>query len=229
LQGTASTFTSSTRYSFSASQTATLLTATGSLGGIELTSAGTTAAAFLCFHKPGNYAAYLGIDTDNQLAFGGYSAGAALGYMKIGSFGVGTAASGVTGQIRATENIIAYYSDERLKTLQGTIKNALDKVLRLNGYYFIENDVAKSLGYSNDKVQVGVSAQEVEAVLPEIVTDAPIENDQNYKTVWYDKLAPLLIEAMKEQQAIIKEQQEIINQHTLQIAILENKIERNRC
>jgi hypothetical protein len=50
----------------------------------------------------------------------------------------------------------------------------------------------------NDKIRVGVSAQEVESVLPEAVTDAPIENDQGYKTVQYEKIVPLLIESIKE-------------------------------
>ena len=77
----------------------------------------------------------------------------------------------------------------------GTIPEALNKINKLNGYYFKENAVAKSLGYNNDRLQVGVSAQEVESVLPEIVTEAPI--DSKYKTIWYDKLIPLLIEGIK--------------------------------
>jgi hypothetical protein len=116
--------------------------------------------------------------------------------VQFGSLGVGTAASGTTGEIRATNNVTAYYSDARLKDFKGTIPNALAKVQALNGYYFTENKKAKELGYNNDKMQVGVSAQEVEAVLPEIVTEAPISAE--YKTVYYDKLVPLLIEAIKE-------------------------------
>jgi hypothetical protein len=116
--------------------------------------------------------------------------------VQFGSFGVGTAASGTTGEIRATNNVTAYYSDARLKDFKGKIPNALDKVHALNGYYFTENAKAKELGYNNDKQQVGVSAQEVEAVLPEVVTEAPISAE--YKTVYYDKLVPLLIEAIKE-------------------------------
>lgn len=132
------------------------------------------------------------------------------GDVRVDSFGVGTAASGTSGEIRATNNITAYYSDGRLKDFLGKIPQALEKVQALNGYYFKENEKAKSLGYDNDKIQVGVNAQEVENVLPEIVTLAPIDieidesgkeiskSGENLKTVYYDKLVPLLIEAIKE-------------------------------
>ena len=117
------------------------------------------------------------------------------------ALGVGTGA-GPTGQIRATNNITAYYSDSRLKDFEGPIDNALDKVKALGGYYFKENEVAKSLGYNNNQRQVGLSAQEVEAVLPEVVTEAPI--DKKYLTVWYEKLVPLLVEAIKELEERVK-------------------------
>ena len=116
--------------------------------------------------------------------------------VELGSLGIGTAASGTTGEIRATNNVTAYYSDERLKDFHGQIEDALSKVKNLNGYYFTENETAKSLGYANGDMQVGVSAQEVQAVLPEVVTQAPISDE--YLTVYYDKLVPLLIEAIKE-------------------------------
>ena len=129
---------------------------------------------------------------------------------QVNSIGVGTGASGTAGEIRATNNITAYYSDERLKNFIGKISNALEKVNSLNGYYYKENSKAKELGYNNDSIQVGISAQEVEKILPEIITLAPIDCDtdstgktisktgQNYKTVYYEKLIPLLIEAIKE-------------------------------
>jgi hypothetical protein len=122
--------------------------------------------------------------------------------VQFGSFGVGTAASGVTGEIRATNEVTAFFSDDRLKTRLGKIEDALNKVKQLNGYYFVENDVAKSLGYTNDNRQVGVSAQEVQSVLPEVVTTAPISDE--YLTVRYDKMIPLLIEAVKEQNNIVE-------------------------
>tara|TARA_R100001440_G_scaffold9069_2_gene17127 strand:- start:1369 stop:4503 length:3135 start_codon:yes stop_codon:yes gene_type:complete len=125
------------------------------------------------------------------------------------SLGIGTAPSGTTGEIRATNNITAFYSDARLKDFKGKIKNPIDKIMNLNGYYFKENQVAKDLGYNNNRLQVGLNAQEVEKVLPEIVTEAPI--DSKYKTIWYEKLIPLLVEGMKEQQKVITHLQEQIN------------------
>jgi hypothetical protein len=113
--------------------------------------------------------------------------------------GVGTAPGTTDGEIRATNEITAFYSDERLKNFHGKIEKAGEKVASLNGYYFTENEVAKSLGYNNDKMQIGVSAQEIQAVLPEAVAPAPI--DDKYLTVRYEKIVPLLIEAIKELQA----------------------------
>ena len=75
--------------------------------------------------------------------------------------------------------------------------------MKLNGYYFTENDKAKELGYDNNRTQVGISAQEVEAVLPELIKEAPIGN--GYKTIDYGKLTPLLIEAIKELKQEINE------------------------
>jgi len=98
--------------------------------------------------------------------------------------------------IRAAGNITAYYSDMRLKTHLGKIENAREKVRQLEGFYYEANELAQSFGYKA-KREVGVSAQAVQAVLPEIVTDAPINS--NYLTIDYERLTPLLIEAIKEQ------------------------------
>ena len=75
--------------------------------------------------------------------------------------------------------------------------------MQVGGYYFRENELAKGLGYTNSDRQVGVNAQEIQKILPEVVTRAPI--DDKYLTVWYDKLVPLLIQAIKEQQMMIEE------------------------
>jgi hypothetical protein len=111
------------------------------------------------------------------------------------SLGVGTAASGTVGEIRATNNVTAYYSDDRFKTNLGNIPEALAKVLSLNGFYYEANELAQSYGYEKI-LEVGVSAQQVQAVQPMVVAPAPI--DENYLTVRYERLVPLLIEAIKE-------------------------------
>ena len=82
-------------------------------------------------------------------------------------------------------------SDERLKDRVGPIENALDKVNTLDGFLYTWND---NYTGSDESVQVGVSAQQVEKVLPEAVD----ELETGYKGVSYGKLVPLLIEAMKE-------------------------------
>jgi hypothetical protein len=122
--------------------------------------------------------------------------------VQFGSFGVGTAASGTTGEIRATNNVTAYYSDDRLKKKLGKIENALDKLCSLDGFYYEANETAQALGYEA-KREVGVSAQAVQAVMPEIVAPAPI--DDKYLTVRYERALPLVIEAIKELRAEVAE------------------------
>jgi hypothetical protein len=217
----ASAQTVSGRKVFNANQNVgSMLNAGGSLGGLEAVNTGGANAAFMSFHRAGAYASYFGLDTDNQFAVGGWSAGAGLASFKCNSLGVGTAASGTAGEIRATNNVTAYYSDARLKDFKGKINNALEKVNKLNGYYYVENEVAEQYGYNNKQEQVGVSAQEVEAVLPHIVTRAPFDiaknedgteyskSGEDYKTVRYERLVPLLIEAIKE----LKQEIEVLKQ-----------------
>jgi hypothetical protein len=105
------------------------------------------------------------------------------------------------GSITAVGNITGYYSDDRLKTKLGKIENALDKLCSLEGFFFKANETAQELGYT-DEVQVGVSAQSTQAVLPEIVHPAPIGHD--YLTVDYARMMPLVIEAIKELRAEIQ-------------------------
>ena len=118
-----------------------------------------------------------------------------FGSLHIQSIGVGTGASGTAGEIRATANVIAYYSDDNLKTRLGTIENALDKIDSLTGFYYEANQTAQDLGYEKVR-EVGLSAQDTQKVMPEIVTAAPI--DDKYLTIKYDRFAPLLVEGIKE-------------------------------
>jgi hypothetical protein len=122
------------------------------------------------------------------------------------SIGVGTAASGTAGEIRATNQITAYYSDKRLKTEVEQIKNALDKVEQLTGVVYTQNKLAEQFGYNNYDEQVGLYAQDVKKVQPQAVKPAPFDiaadgssiSGEDYLTVQYDRLIPLIIEAIKE-------------------------------
>lgn len=119
------------------------------------------------------------------------------------SLGVGTAAPGTAGLIRATNDIVAYYSsDRRLKDNIAPISNPLEKISQIGGYEFDWND-NQDVYEGHD---VGVIAQEIEEILPEIVTT----RDNGYKAVKYEKIVPLLIEAIKEQQKQIDELKELI-------------------
>jgi hypothetical protein len=121
----------------------------------------------------------------------------------------------VTGNISATAEITAYYSDRRLKTDIVTIENALVKVKKLNGVTYRPNALAESYGLGTNSDVVGLFADEVEQVLPQAVKPAPFDIDENgnsksgenYKTIQYEKVVPLLVEAIKEQQKIIEAQQ----------------------
>tara|TARA_A100001201_G_scaffold81620_1_gene72791 strand:- start:257 stop:1039 length:783 start_codon:yes stop_codon:yes gene_type:complete len=113
---------------------------------------------------------------------------------QIDSLGIGTAASGTTGEIRATGDITAFYSsDERLKENIKPIENATDKVKALGGYTFNWKEGIEEVTSKSGK-DVGIIAQELEKVLPELVNT----RDNGYKGVDYPKLVALLIESNKE-------------------------------
>jgi hypothetical protein len=113
----------------------------------------------------------------------------------------------VTGGITATGEITAYYSDARLKTNVSKIDGALSKVMAINGYTYDSSDLAMSLGLPKHMDQIGLMADEVEAVLPELVTESGIAG---YKTIRYDKVVSVLVNAVKEQQAMIEELQALV-------------------
>jgi hypothetical protein len=154
-------------------------------------------------------------DSDNTAFYVDPASTSIVNNAQITTLGVGTTASGTTGEIRATNNITAYFSDKRLKDIKSTIPNALDKVMSLSGVLYTSNEIAAKYGYKDQFEQVGVIAQEVESVLPQIVKRAPFDSKyvngqevsisgENYKTVQYEKLVPLLIEAIKDQQGQIE-------------------------
>ena len=121
----------------------------------------------------------------------------------------------VSGNIRTSDTITSFgdYSDERLKDREGNIENPLDIVGKLQGFYYKPNKTANDLGIKGNKMnkrELGVSAQDVQKILPELIDIAPAdisydaENNvvsktgSNYLTVNYEKMIPLLIESIKE-------------------------------
>lgn len=123
--------------------------------------------------------------------------------VQFGSFGVGTAASGTSGEIRATNNITGFYSsDRRLKENIRAIPNALDKVMAIGGklYDWTDEYITEhggEDGYFVRKADFGVIAQDVEAVLPEAVRTKEDET----LAVDYEKLCALAFEAIRELKA----------------------------
>jgi hypothetical protein len=147
-----------------------------------------------------------------------YGTGLVLSTYKLsggGDFGSSTQNSLViadtTGQASFINDVIAYASsDKRLKENVKPLDNALDKINKINGVEFDWIDGKDEHGnsvHSNEGHDVGVIAQEIEEVLPEVVHT----RDNGYKAVKYEKIVPLLIEAIKEQQEQINKLEEKLN------------------
>ena len=122
----------------------------------------------------------------------------------------------VNGTLYATGNVIAYYSDMRLKADEGTIQNALDIVCEWRGFYYRDNEIAKKLGLDSKRRQVGLATQDLQKRAEELVFDAPFDigreedgteysiSGENYKTAQYERAVPFLVEAIKELRNEIK-------------------------
>jgi len=125
----------------------------------------------------------------------------------VRSLGVGTDPSGTAGDIRATDDITAYFSsDISLKTNIKPIENALEKINQINGVSFdwTDSHLMEHGGeddYFNRKHDVGVIAQEIEKVLPEVVGT----RENGIKAVKYDRIVALLIQGIKELKAELDE------------------------
>jgi hypothetical protein len=121
--------------------------------------------------------------------------------VQFNSLGVGKAASATAGRIEATQDIVAYSSsDIRFKENIVPIENALDKIRKISGNTYDWKEENK-LEHGYEGNDVGVIAQEIEAVLPQLVQT----RDNGYKAVKYEKLVALLIEGIKEQQLQIED------------------------
>ena len=140
-------------------------------------------SAFMSFHKSGIYAVNFGLDSDNVLRIGGWSASANRWQLDM------------SGNMTVAGEVIAN-SDIKLKENIEVIPNALEKVYQIRGVTFTRNDQE-----DKEKRHAGVIAQEVEKVLPEVV----MEGNDGIKSVAYGNLVGLLIEAIKELKGEIEE------------------------
>jgi hypothetical protein len=123
--------------------------------------------------------------------------------VQFNSLGVGMAASATAGRIDATNDIVAFSSsDIRFKENIKPIENPIEKIRKISGNTYDWKEENKiEHGYEGN--DVGVIAQEIEAVLPQLVQT----RESGYKAVKYDKLVALLIEGIKEQQLQIEKLQ----------------------
>jgi hypothetical protein len=181
---------------------------TDSSGGPRLRNGtGTYSSPSYSFKSDTNTGFWGGTDQINASCNGYHRAQFSEAGLKMisSALGVNVNASSTNGRIDASNDIIAYStSDERLKENVKPIDNALSKILKIGGYEFdwkpLTEEEKKTI-HGNEGHDVGVLAQEIEKVLPEVVT----QRDSGYKAVKYDKMVALLIEGMKEQQSQIEE------------------------
>ena len=146
--------------------------------------------AIMSFHRANVFAINMGLDSDNVFRIGGWSAGTNRFQMDM------------SGNLTMAGNVTAY-SDIRLKENIKVIPDALSKVQQIRGVTFTRNDTEDL-----EKLHTGVIAQEVEAVLPEAVS----EDNDGIKNIAYGNMVGLLIEAIKEQQKQIDDLKQQINE-----------------
>jgi hypothetical protein len=147
----------------------------------------------LCVRSTATYATSIEYDASTRLRIG------------VAGSGVATFTTDNNAACAFTKDVVAYAtSDKRLKDNIKPLDSALDKVLKISGVEFDWNDTRDENNkplHSYKGHDVGVIAQEIEEVLPEVVTT----RDNGYKAVKYEKIVPLLIQAIKEQQQQIEE------------------------
>ncbi len=154
---------------------------------------GDGAVAGMAFVCDGSWAVKMHLRSDGVFGVGGW-------YAQPWQWYVNT----TNGEMTAAGNVVAY-SDARLKDDVSNITDALSIVDALNGVRFTWNNRSKLIGKAGKK-DVGVLAHEVEAALPEATSESIQDPDtgETYKMVAYDKLVPVLLEAIKELKARIE-------------------------
>jgi hypothetical protein len=125
------------------------------------------------------------------------------------------------GNIKA--NVVSTCSDKRYKSNIKIIPSALDKITSIDGVTYTYNLKEFPNQHFPDREQVGLIAQQVEEVLPQVV----YMDDKGYKSVDYAKVVPLLVEAIKELKKGLEEEKTINERHIGQIEKRLNVLEQS--
>ena len=171
------------------------------LSGISSGIVSSSAQIDALFNLDGIFSGSSQVSIQSTTGFGTYLNQGVLSTSDVrhNSLGIGMAASGTAGRIDASGDIVAYStSDRNFKENITPIPNALEKISKISGNtYDWKEDMKDFHGFEGN--DVGVIAQQIEEVLPQLVTT----RETGYKAVKYDKLVALLIEGIKEQQTQI--------------------------
>jgi hypothetical protein len=133
----------------------------------------------------------------------------------------------IIGNILASGTIISSFSDMRLKDVIEPLKNPLEVIQNLNGFKYKTNELGKNYGFE-DKIEIGLNAQEVFRNIPEIVSIAPFDSykdgneiksksGENFLSLRYERIIPYLIEAIKELKKENDEIKKTLNEHSMLI------------
>ena len=194
-----------------ANATANTGTVTGVTATAPVTSTGGTAPVIAMAAATAAVNGYMTSTYASKLD--GIAAGAtAFNPASPGAIGGTTASTGAFTSVTASGNITAYSSDARLKTNVVAIPNALQKIKQIGGYSFDwDLKTCESIGFKPEQQhEHGVLAQEIQQVLPDVVVPSAFNKD--YLTVRYERIVPLLIEAIKEQQQRIDKLEQLVLQ-----------------
>lgn len=131
-----------------------------------------------------------------------------------------------------TNGVLQDASDDRLKDRRGYLSNVRQKLRKLASFYYVNNSTASDAGLTNRRMQIGWSAQQLEQDFPELVYLAPCDDDgngksksgNNYKTVRYERAAPILSAAINEHDELIEIQALEIQRLHDTVTVLMNRL-----
>jgi hypothetical protein len=191
----------------------------------------------ICLQNTAYKTAYLQANSNNFYVLSGTNGSGAGNYAQVNSqwplyIDLTTNNNYVGGTLYVVGDAYTATSDERLKNIEAPITDAIAKIMTLDGFYYTDNEIATSLGVQGGRRKLGLSAQKLQAVIPEVVVPAPFDRDEhtgesrtgeNYLTAQYERIVPLLVEGIKEHERTIQAQQAQIDELKALVQQLMNK------